>query len=192
MCNNTHIKVSDEVKYLGIKLDKCLSCNSIVKAILHKCKSRLKFVYRHNDVLVGNVRKVICTSLIQSHFDYGISAWYPGLTKHLKQKLQIAQNKMARFILRSGPRSHIGHSELHNLGFLNVQERYRQLTLNHMFKVYQGSAPSYLSDKFTPTSSVHSYSTRGSESNFIVPNVKGISKLNFSYQYYLLGTASLF
>ena len=35
---------------------------------------------------------MLCNTIIQPHFDYASSAWYPYLKKNLKSKLQIAQN----------------------------------------------------------------------------------------------------
>ena len=45
-------------------------------------------------------------------------------------------NKMVRFILKLGPRSHIGDEQLKTVGMLKVEDRVRQLKLNHVFKIY--------------------------------------------------------
>ena len=37
-------------------------------------------------------------SIIQCHLDYASSSWYNSLTKVMKYKLQIVQNKCVRFI----------------------------------------------------------------------------------------------
>ena len=41
-------------------------------------------------------RRLLFNALIQPHFDYGCTSWYPPLSKALKTKLQIAQNKCIR------------------------------------------------------------------------------------------------
>ena len=38
-------------------------------------------------------RRLLCNTLIQPHFDYGCKSWYPLLSKALKTKLKVAQNK---------------------------------------------------------------------------------------------------
>ena len=54
-----------------------------------------------------------------------------GLTKKYQQKLQVIQSKMVRFILDLSPRDHVGQAQLHSLIFLDIQNRTRQLRLNH-------------------------------------------------------------
>ena len=44
-----------------------------------------------------------------------------------KNKLQVRQNKMVRFILKLGPRSHIGDEELRTVRMLKVEDRVKQL-----------------------------------------------------------------
>ena len=44
-------------------------------------------------------RKTLSSALMLCHFDYSCSAWYSGLSKLLKRKLQVAQNKVIRFEL---------------------------------------------------------------------------------------------
>ena len=83
------------------------------------------------------------------------------------------QNKIIRFILKLQPRSHIGREEFEKLGMLKVEDRIKQLKLNHVFKIYHDEAPEYLISHFRKFSNVHRYSTRGSSTNFILPKVKG-------------------
>jgi hypothetical protein len=47
---------------------------------------------------------MLCNTLIQPHFDFACSAWYPNLKKGLKKELQIPQNKCIRFYLFLGNR----------------------------------------------------------------------------------------
>ena len=43
-----------------------------------------------------------------NHFDYTCVSWYPGINKQKKSKLQVAQNKMIRFILNLNSQTYIG------------------------------------------------------------------------------------
>ena len=139
-------------------------------------------MYRHYHVLNLRCRKLLASALIQSHFDYGVSAWYSATTKQCKQKLQVAQNKLVRFILNLDARAHIGQPELNQLNMLNTSDRAQQMMLHHMFNVYHNSAPSYLSQGFTKVQSQHRYSTRNADHSFVVPNSKGASRFNFTTQ----------
>ena len=56
---------------------------------------------------------------------------------------------------------------------LKVEDRVKQLKLNHVFKIYHDEAPEYLISNFRKLSNIHRYSTRGSATNFILLKVKG-------------------
>ena len=91
-------------------------------------------------------------SLIQCHFDYASPVWFYGLTKDLKSKLQVSQNKLIKFVFKLEPRSHIGNDDFIKLNWLTVSDRVNQGTLCHVFKIHNNLAPKYMSEKFSPVS----------------------------------------
>jgi hypothetical protein len=101
----------------------------IVSSIIKKVNQRLKFVYRNKNCLSLQSRKTLCSTLIQCHFDYACACWYEGLTKNMKDKLQIAQNKIIRFLLNLHHRKIVTYIEFEKLGFLNICNRVKQLRL---------------------------------------------------------------
>ena len=80
-----------------------------------------------------------------------------------------------------GPRSHIGFLELNSLNMLYVDLSVKQLRLSHVHKIYNGTGPSYLSERFIKVSDVHHHFTRGSTENFIVPSVNFVAATTFYY-----------
>ena len=180
-CNNTEIEQTKKVTYLGAILDNTLSGESIVNSIIKKANSRLKFLYRQASSLNQNSRKTLATALIQCHFDYSCSSWYSGLNKNLKGKLQIMQNKIVRFILNKGPREHIGQEELDNIGFLKVEDRVKQLKLNHVYKINSNTAPFYMHKHFNKISDRHNYNTRHQTNNYFLPRVHKIENTSFYF-----------
>ena len=162
-------------------MDNFLSGETITTSIIGKINSRLKFLYRQCACLDEKIRKSLCSALIQYHLDYSCSSWYAGLNKTLKKNLQVSQNKVVWFIKKLGPRSHIGYSELDSLGFLNVENRVKQLRLNHVVKIFNGTCPSYLSEHFRKVSDFHMYNTRGRSENFVVPHVSGHASTTFFF-----------
>ena len=50
---------------------------------------------------------MLAGALVHSHFDYAVISWYTSLAKKLKNKLQIAQNKSLRFVLKLHPRTRL-------------------------------------------------------------------------------------
>ena len=67
--------------------------------VLNKINGKLKFLYYKNKFLTLTLCRMLCNAIIQPHFDYAYSAWYPNVNEKLKKNIQIAQNKCIRCIL---------------------------------------------------------------------------------------------
>ena len=70
---NIQIKQHSKVKYLACKLDETMALS-----VINKINNKLKFLYRKNRFLTPTLRRLLCNALIQPHFDYACSAWYPN------------------------------------------------------------------------------------------------------------------
>ena len=79
------IEQKQSVKYLGVTLDNTLSGKGMVESILTKINSKIKFLYRKQKFLTKELRRLLCNSLIQPHFDFACCSWYPLLTQNLKK-----------------------------------------------------------------------------------------------------------
>ena len=181
-CNGHHIKSTNTVKYLGVIIDNNLSGDFIVDSIVKKVNNRLRFLYRQANFLDVKCKLSLCSALISCHIDYACSSWYSGLTKGLQQKLQVCQNKVVRFILNLPPMYSVNYSVLSSLNLLNVEDRVKQLRLNHVFNIFHAKAPSYLCDKFVLRSNVSVHRTRScSNFAFIVPKIKSCESGSFFY-----------
>ena len=136
-CEGTSIEAKDNLKYLGAVLDHCLSGENMVTSFIQKANARLKFLYRKQRFLNFKTKKLLVMLMIQCHFDYACSFWYPGISKFLRNRLQVTQNNIIRFILQMDLRSHVGADTFRSLGWLPVSKRVEQIILNHVFKVSQ-------------------------------------------------------
>ena len=87
------IKQHNKVTYLGCILDSNLSGESMATKVLGLVNERLKFLYRNQRFLTFSLQRLLCNAMIQPHYDYACSAWYPLLSKNLLKKIQISQNK---------------------------------------------------------------------------------------------------
>ena len=74
--------------------------------------------------------------------------WF--LNKRLTKKIQTAQNKCVRFCLNLNNRAHIGIKEFKYINWLPTKERFEQFTTTKVFKFFDKSAPSYMSEMFLP------------------------------------------
>ena len=84
-----------------------MSKESMANKVISKVSARLKFLHRKNKYLTPNLSCLLCKALIQPHFDYACSAWYPNLSKKLKNRIQTSQNKCICFCLQLNKTSHI-------------------------------------------------------------------------------------
>ena len=105
-------------------------------------------------------------------------SWYFGLNKCLKQKLQVTQNKIVRFILGQDL-GYVGHTELHGLSLLNVENRVHQLSLSIVHKLYNGKGPEYYIESNFTKASRGNMNTRSNNHNFYVPRVNSVTACSF-------------
>ena len=101
--------------------------------VLKNINARLKFLYCQNRYLTPSYIRLLCNALIQPHFDYGCSSWFPLLKKNLKLKLQKAQNKCIRFCLNLPPRSQTDPLHFRKISWLPASDRVEYTVLRIPF-----------------------------------------------------------
>ena len=167
-CFGTPVRRVSSVKYLGVMLDENLDGETHACSIIKKVSSRLSFLYRNSHFLDFQSKRTLCTALVQPILDYCSCSWYSGLNASLKHKLDALQRKLVRYIFNLDVRSHIDSSHFRQLGWLKIEDRVRFFKLVHAFRIHKGLAPQYVCDFFTRSSSVHSYNTRGSQTDYFI------------------------
>ena len=95
--NNHVIPPSDQVKSLGVVLDKNLNWNGHVDLITKKVKSALSALRRTKPFVTQETLIQIYNALIVPYFDYCSEVW-GELNKGLAEKLQKMQDRAARII----------------------------------------------------------------------------------------------
>ena len=91
--NNIRIKQHSWVTYLGCILEERMFWESMPHTVISKVNARLNFLHWNNIYLTPNLHPLLCNGLLQPHFDYACSAWYPNLSKKVKNRIQTSQNK---------------------------------------------------------------------------------------------------
>ena len=130
----------------------------MVENILSKINNKLKFLYRKQRFLNKNIRRILCNSLIQPHYDFACSSWYPLLTKNLRKRLQVSQNKCISFCLNLNNRNSIDKIKFLEINWLPVERRYEQCICTLIYKYFHTDVPGYISDMFN--ANVIKYNTR--------------------------------
>ena len=82
-----------------------------------------------------NTQLMLTNSLVSCHFDYACSFYYSGLPKKFYMK----------------PREHVSIDKFTKTKMFPMEYRVRYLKLTHMFKIFNGTAPSYLVDHILKT-----------------------------------------
>ena len=119
------IKQYSNVCYLGCILNESLSGDSMALKVISKINSKLRFLYRNKNVLSTSLRRLLCNSLIQPHFDYASLSWFPNTTERIRKKIQTAQNKCIRFCLQLDNTTHIGINQFKAINWLNINARFK-------------------------------------------------------------------
>ena len=156
-----------EVTYLGCILDNTLSGVSMAQKVVSKINQRIRFIARVSTYLNRAALEVLSGALIQCHYDYACSSWYTGITAALKGRLQTAQNKLVRLILKLQPRTHLTNTHFNSLKWLRVEERVSQIKLCMVHKILRNAVPQYLWGYFVTVRNVHEHATRGSPTDLV-------------------------
>ena len=135
------IKQHKHMNYLGCVLDETMSGETMALRVIEKINSRLKFLYRKN-------------RLIQPHFDYACTVWYPNLTKRLKDNLQATQNKCIIFCLKLQCREHILNEHFKKLNWLPINQMFKQCVTSTVFKFVPNKCPAYMNEVFRPAENI--------------------------------------
>ena len=83
------IKQHRVIEYLGCILNDNLTGENMILKVLNKINSKLKFLYRQSEHLNPQLRRMLCNALLQPHFDYACTSWYPLVKTCYKQKYNI-------------------------------------------------------------------------------------------------------
>ena len=94
---------------------------------------------------------MLCNTLIQPIFDYACSTWYLNLSKNLKDKLQIAQNKCIHFVFFLGNREGIRFKHFKQINWLPVADRVKQFIAVSVYKFANALSSKYMEDVFKKT-----------------------------------------
>ena len=103
---NNWIKQFNIVEYLGCYLGANLSKESLKMKSLKKINTKLQFSHRKNEFLNPKLRILLCNPTIQPYFDYPSVSWLPLVSKKIRKKIQVTQNKCIRFCLKLKLRHH--------------------------------------------------------------------------------------
>ena len=123
-------------------------CEPVAYKTIKKMNSRFNNLFRKKHFLIPRFRRLLWNALIQPHFYYACTVWYPNLNKKMKNKIQTTQKKCVRFCLNLDKMAHISQNEFEKLNWLPISDRINQSLLSTTFKFVKDIGPNYLNEVF--------------------------------------------
>ena len=178
--NNDPLPYSDRGKSLGLILDSKLRFGEHVTAKLRIAYGNLKLIYSHRHCLPQDTRKLLCDTLVLSHFNHCNSIYFPCLNKVDRYRIQKVQNSCLRLIYGVKRRDHISPF-LYQSGWLNMYNRAMLHMANLYFKIIKFKSPPYLYQKLSFRTDVHDLNLRRRGMLTVPRHRKEVFKRSFSY-----------
>lgn len=137
------IEQVDEIKYLGVVIDRELNFKSHINYISKKIAKKVGFLSRIRKRISTLSAIKIYNTMIKPHFEYCSTVIFMG-TDEMKSRLQKMQNRAMRVILLCNKLTPI-KDMLGSLKWLSVNQRTIMNVLIFIFKIKNGLLPKYLS-----------------------------------------------
>ena len=174
--NNQKVELVEEMKYLGLIIDRELKFKKHIDYISKKIGKKVGFFRRVSPFISTSTRLTVYNSLILPHFLYCGSVIYVSSTNF--GRLQVLQNKIMRVILRCN-RFSSSQLMLNTLNWLNIKQFLYFQTMTFIFKIINNTLPDYLTRQLLPITDVHLRNTRMSNTNnFYVKRTNKSSTMN--------------
>ena len=153
----------------------------MARIVLKTVIGKKKFLYRQSRYLSYPLKRMLCNTLIQPHYDDACCFWYPNLSMLLKTKLQATQNSCIRYCLGLLDRNHIGKNEFEKINWLPVSNRVDQCLAVSAYNFKNALSLKYMGDIYSLQISPNIRTRRSAES-FVVPfYIKEIARKSISY-----------
>ena len=182
------IEHSDNLKILGITLNKTLKWDTHINEVIRGCKYHLRAFRRTASYLNIDERKLLYNACIASRLAYGDVIW-KETTEALKNRLQVIQNDAARAIFSKKPRTS-AKPLLKDLRWMTLYEKRKMHSEVLLHKIINGEAPRSLQNMLQtykrPTNDdrqrrndlyIPAYRTNSMANSFFITTIKSWNKI---------------
>ena len=177
---DSFIYETDQIKFLGLVLDKHLKFINHIDHIQSKMSRSVGVLFKLNSFLPTSILKLLYNSLILPYLNYGVECWHAAPNYSL-EKLHVLQKKAIRAIFNQPYNAHT-NGYFKNNGLLKLKDIYRLNLCTHMYKITESPANYDISLQPRTLSSIHSYNTRNSN-NIATPRCnRTTTQSSFLYQ----------
>ena len=176
-----NVSVVENIKYLGVIVDKYLSWDEQISAVTKKVSRGLGMLRFSKKYLpIVTVQKMY-RSLVEPYFRYSCPVWGVSGINAIS-RLQKLQNRAARIVTNSAYDAS-ALPIIRKLGWPTVNELIESETLKMVYKSVNGLAPTYLTEMFARMSDTCKRELRNTKTDLAVPLRKSsFGQKCFSYK----------
>lgn len=161
--NNVVLPVTEVHRNLGLMLSSDLKFEEHVSAKIKTAYCILRKLYPYRTYFSVQMKRMLCDSLVLSHFNYCDVVYGSGLNFVNRTRIQKVQNACVRFICGLRKFDQVSR-KLCELQWLNMDNR-RKLSMRILFyKILKRQSPPYLYEKITFRTDVHNVNVRNRNS----------------------------
>ena len=180
MVNEEVLEMSEEVKYLGVTINRQLSWRKHVDGIQKKCFSMLGLRFRVRRALPTELTKRLYLALVQPHLDYCGVVW-EECSQMDARKLDSVQRRGMRMIL-DGKWDCSSAAMRSRLGWMTPVNRKRMMRMIVMRRCLSGRCPTYLRNLLRTNEDLGRHSTRRNKNLYLpVPKSNWLAR-SFTYR----------
>ena len=144
--NGEVLKRCDQVKYLGVIVDKQLNWKRHIEQVRKKCLSALAILYEVRRALRPKLKSLLYLTIVQPHLDYCSVVWME-CCKHDAIKLERIQKSGMRMILNET--WYCPSADMRSrLGWMSLSNRRRMLKAICTRQYMRGDGPAYMTNLF--------------------------------------------
>ena len=178
--NGTRLDIENEIKYLGVVIDDKLNFEKNINNVCKKVGQKVNVMNRLRNELNFNQKLTLYKAIIEPHFNYCASILFISNVTDLN-RLQILQNKCLRQILRANNYTE-SQFMLRELNLMSVVQLINFRTLILIYKIVNGQAPSYLTDRIVYKNANHNLVLRNSNEICLTNMIKSCSQNSLFYK----------
>ena len=153
------LSFSESVTSLGVVIDDQLNFERHVSRLCGRAFSSLRSLYVSRKVLSVEVKRLLCDSLVLSHFNYCDVVFGPCMSYEARRRVQVVQNSCIRFIYGIGRGEHTSGA-LASSGWLTMRQRNMLHYLSLIYSIVSTGKPPYLCRKISYRTDVHNLNLR--------------------------------
>ena len=178
--NSSYILETDQIKFLGIIIDKHLTFKYHINAISTKISRSVGLLHRLKFYLPPEILKTLYYSFVYPYMHYCIESWF-GTSQTVLGGVRVLQKRAIRAIFNLPFNSHTNSFFKENF-ILKVTDIYRLKLCCFFFRILNDNQNSYISQSINSLNYMHNHNTRNS-SLITTPHFnRSTSQRSFMYQ----------